>query len=130
MADGKIFGSRREHGQVAHTDGTEQTVVELTGDLAIPTTPEGIWYIRADVVCHGSNGTTGLCGQLTGQARMDGGVLSVGNVTWTGTDGGSGYTATLDDGGGVVRVRVTAANLQRSVARIEAFGVEMAITAA
>lgn len=125
MADGKIFGQINAYGQIAHTDGTEQT----TAQLAIPTTPDAIYHVFARVTCHGSGGASGLCGQLTGKVVVDGAALAIAGVTWTGTDGGTGYTATLDVSGGNVRVRTTAANLQRSVANIEAFGVEMNIVA-
>lgn len=126
MADGAIFGKRNAYGQVAHTDGTAQT----TAQLAIPTSPDAIYHVSARVTCHGSSGGAGLCGQLTGKVVVDGAALAIAGVTWTGADGGTGYTATLDVSGGNVRVRTTAANLQRSVAHIEAFGVEMAIVAA
>lgn len=125
MADGAIFGKRNAYDQFAHTDTNPQT----TAQLAIPTTPDAIYHIFARVTCHGSGGASGLCGQLTGKVVVDGAALAIAGVTWTGTDGGTGYTATLDVSGGNVRVRTTAANLQRSVAHIEAFGVEMNIVA-
>lgn len=127
MADGDIYGTRRAWGQVAHTDGNATTVAQITP----PTAVDGYYFVRADLVTGGSNATTGVVGTVRGRVYVDGGTVAVTDISFDKTDGGgSGYDATLDVSGTAVRCRVTAANNRRSVATIELFGVEQAITLA
>lgn len=126
MADGAIIGRRAAIGQVAHTDGTATVVASLT----LPTSHDGIYHVIGRVVCSSNTGT-GMCvGTLTGMVMVDGGAAILQVEEPLQDVGATGYTLALTESGGAIRVSVTAANGVRSVALIEAFGVEMALTLA
>lgn len=127
MANGDIFGTRRAWGQVAHSDGSATTVAQL----ALPTGTDGTWYVDARFVTVASSATAGFVGTLRARVVVDTATLTIADATVDKTDGsGTGFDAALDVSGGNVRVRVTAASGRRSVAVLEAFGVEQEIVLA
>lgn len=129
MANGTLKPILQALGQVAHTDGTATTVVQL----ALPVTSEGIWCIRARCASSPSVGrSNGIVSEIVALVHVDFAVTYLGPTVKQENMNGTGYAIDLVAGGSDVYVtlQVTAANGYRSVGLIEAFGVEQDIAAA
>lgn len=126
MADGDLkWGSgyvARAIGQVAHTDGNATVVATI----ALPSA-DGVYQATARVVGSTATHANGVWSIAHAQAWVDGGAAYCGTTTESRGDA-TGYTVAFTVSGLNLRISVTAANGHRSVALLEVFGVEMALT--
>lgn len=122
MADGDLIGRRAAFGHVAHGDANATVVVSL------PLTPtdDGYWHILARSWGGKSSGANMKSWLIIGLARMDGGAVTVNELTTLGSTG----TATLTASGSSVKVSVTSESGQNSGALIEAYGFKLDINLA
>ena len=126
MADGAIQGRLATIGQVAHTDGTATTVVGVT----LPSGVDGCYFVLARVAALHANTTNPIVAVLTATVKVDAGIASLGIGEDLKDVGVTGYAVAFAFSGSRVDVQVTAAAGVRSVALVEAFGVEMALSPA
>jgi len=125
MADGAILGRRTAIGQVSHSDGSATVVATLT----LPD-QEGHYHVVARVAGGNAAKSSKFAMTVLGMIQIDGSATEIGAQSETDNIGASGYSAALSVSGLTVRLEVTAASGVRSVAFLEGFGVEMALTAA
>lgn len=124
MSDGYVTGYLREFGQVLHTDSSATVVVSLT----LPST-DGVWHLLGRCVSSNSSGSTDAL--FNARATVNESSAVIGTVYSNLIGGGPpGPDAYLTVSGTAVQITVESANTYRSVGMIEAFGVEMVITAA